>query len=224
MDTLAIAYAYEYYEKNQGIEPQLPDFSALKLVPNGAWLAYLGALFLGSPAMINPAIATSQIFTTPVKGAVVNTNTTCLNARRSPFGTVVTCINDGETLKGIVKEDNGWYELESGNWVAKKYVALPATKVAPAVPATTTTPKTVIAPTSATNSPNLFYVKGNMMKGERVRTLQTKLNYYQLLAKPLIVDGVFGPKTMVAVQAYQEQKKLKIDGIVGGVTRQALGM
>jgi peptidoglycan hydrolase-like protein with peptidoglycan-binding domain len=132
---------------------------------------------------------------------------------------VVTCIKDGETLKGIVKEDNGWYELESGNWVAKKYVALPAPKVI--VPSDRTTE---IPSASATNSPNLFYVKGNMMKGERVRTLQTKLNYYQLLAKPLIVDGVFGPKTMVAVQAYQEQKNLKIDGIVGGVTRQALGM
>lgn len=222
MDTLAIAYAYEYYEKNLGIEPQLPNFAVFKLVPNGAWLAYLGALFLGSSAITNPAIAASQIFTTPIRGAVVNTNTTCLNARRSPLGTVVACIKDGEPLKGIVKEDNGWYELESGNWVAKQYVALPATKVAVTTP--TTTPEAKIGPTSNTNSSNLFYVKGNPMKGEQVRILQTKLNYYQLLAKPLVVDGIFGPKTMLAVEAYQEQKNLKIDGIVGGATRQALGM
>lgn len=219
MDTLAIAYAYEYYEKNLGIEPQLPNFSAFKLVPNGAWLAYLGALFMGSSAMINPAIATSQIFITPIRGAVVNTNTVCLNARRSPLGTVVACVKDGETLKGIVKEDNGWYELESGNWVAKKYVALPATEVI--VPPHNTTP---IDSSSATNSSDLFYVKGNLMQGERVRRLQTKLNYYKLLGEPLEIDGLFGTKTMLAVQAYQEQKNLRIDGIVGGSTRQALGM
>lgn len=215
MDTLAIAYAYEYYEKNQGIEPQLPNFTAFKLVPNAAWLAYLGTLFLGSAAMISPAIAQSQIFTPPLRGAVVNTNTVCLNARRSPQGTVVACVEDGETLKGIVKEDNGWYELESGNWIAKKYVALPATEVL--VPPDRATSIT-------TNSPDLFYVKGNLMQGERVRRLQTKLNYYKLLGEFLEVDGLFGTKTMLAVEAYQEQKHLEIDGVVGGATRQALGM
>ncbi|MGB2924431.1 MAG: peptidoglycan-binding domain-containing protein [Limnothrix sp.] len=220
MDVLGFTYVYEYYEENQGIKSELltVDFDIWQFLPNSKWLSYLGALILGSSLVVNGAIADhTGTLAKPIKGAVVSTNSNCLNARLSPAGTVVTCLSDGTVLKDIVKEDNGWYELSSGNWVAKQYVTIPATAVA-----TTTQQKRIASARISTL--DLRYVKGNLMKGSEVRLLQTKLNYYKLLAKELDVDGVFGTKTMLAVKAYQEQKHLPIDGIVGDATGRALGM
>ncbi len=60
--------------------------------------------------------------------------------------------------------------------------------------------------------------------GPEVRTLQTELNK-QLFPRPnLVVDGVFGTLTRNAVVAFQRQAGLTPDGIVGPLTRAALGM
>ena len=48
-------------------------------------------------------------------------------------------------------------------------------------------------------------------KGQQVRALQKILG-------GLEVDGEFGPLTQSAVEAYQRQYKLEIDGIVGPKT------
>lgn len=58
-------------------------------------------------------------------------------------------------------------------------------------------------------------------KGNDVKKLQTDLN--KLGAKPkLKVDGVFGPKTLEAVKAFQKKAKLKPDGQVGKLTLGAI--
>lgn len=57
-------------------------------------------------------------------------------------------------------------------------------------------------------------------KGAAVRELQTLLN---ARGRSLNVDGDFGPATEAAVRAFQEQRGLTVDGIVGKQTWAALG-
>jgi len=60
--------------------------------------------------------------------------------------------------------------------------------------------------------------------GPEVRTLQTELNR-QLFPRPnLTVDGIFGSLTRNAVVAFQRNAGLVPDGVVGPLTRAALGM
>ena len=60
-------------------------------------------------------------------------------------------------------------------------------------------------------------------KGKPVERLQTDLN--RLGAKPkLKVDGIFGPLTKAAVQAFQKKAKMKADGAVGNLTEAAILM
>ncbi|MEQ1944726.1 N-acetylmuramidase domain-containing protein [Mesorhizobium sp. VNQ89] len=56
--------------------------------------------------------------------------------------------------------------------------------------------------------------------GEAVRDLQTSLS---ALGYPLTVDGKFGNRTRRAVMAFQKDRGLEIDGIVGPATRKVIG-
>jgi N-acetylmuramoyl-L-alanine amidase len=59
------------------------------------------------------------------------------------------------------------------------------------------------------------------MQGVSVRQIQERLN--SLGANPrLVADGVFGPRTEAAVVAFQRQRGLNTDGIVGPITWNAL--
>ncbi|PWT74004.1 MAG: hypothetical protein C5B60_07415 [Chloroflexi bacterium] len=58
-------------------------------------------------------------------------------------------------------------------------------------------------------------------RGEDVRELQQLLNRHGA-SPPLIVDGSFGPRTDVAVRAFQNRRSLVVDGIVGPRTWAAL--
>ena len=82
---------------------------------------------------------------------------------------------------------------------------------------TTSTTKTGSS-TSTTISSTPTLADGST--GTAVKTLQTVLN--QLGFSVGIVDGVFGPKTLSAVKAFQKSRKLTVDGIVGPQTWSAL--
>ena len=55
--------------------------------------------------------------------------------------------------------------------------------------------------------------------GKRVSDLQARLN---ALGAKLKVDGIFGPKTLAAVKAFQKSHGLRVDGLVGPKTTAAL--
>jgi len=57
--------------------------------------------------------------------------------------------------------------------------------------------------------------------GKRVSDLQERLNAGGF-KPPLKVDGIFGPKTLAAVKAFQRSHGLKVDGLVGPKTTAAL--
>lgn len=57
--------------------------------------------------------------------------------------------------------------------------------------------------------------------GEEVSKLQASLNKASF---ELDVDGIFGPDTQAAVQAFQKNNSLKVDGIVGPMTWSKLGI
>jgi lysozyme family protein len=59
-------------------------------------------------------------------------------------------------------------------------------------------------------------------QGSDVVTLQKLLNAKLQPSPQLTTDGAFGSKTAAAVNAYQKQNKLQVDGIVGSKTWQKL--
>jgi HK97 family phage prohead protease len=70
-------------------------------------------------------------------------------------------------------------------------------------------------------TPSNQHPVGQGETGKRVSDLQSRLN--ALGAKPpLKVDGIFGPKTLAAVKAFQRSHGLKVDGLVGPKTTAAL--
>ena len=62
---------------------------------------------------------------------------------------------------------------------------------------------------------------GQGEKGKRVSDLQARLNALGF-KPPLKLDGIFGPKTLAAVKAFQKSHGLKVDGLVGPKTTAAL--
>jgi peptidoglycan hydrolase-like protein with peptidoglycan-binding domain len=58
--------------------------------------------------------------------------------------------------------------------------------------------------------------------GADVEELQTKLNAALPGAEPLVVDGIFGPRTRAAVVAFQGGHALAADGVAGPITWGAL--
>lgn len=65
-------------------------------------------------------------------------------------------------------------------------------------------------------------VKTPLMKGDLVKDVQRRLKKLGFQSGP--IDGVYGPQTAAAVQAFQESKRLLIDGEVGSATAKMLGV
>jgi peptidoglycan hydrolase-like protein with peptidoglycan-binding domain len=72
---------------------------------------------------------------------------------------------------------------------------------------------------AARPTPTNQHPVGTGEHGKRVSDLQERLN---ALGAHLKADGVFGPKTLAAVKAFQKSHGLKVDGLVGPKTTAAL--
>lgn len=70
-------------------------------------------------------------------------------------------------------------------------------------------------------TPSNAHPVGEGETGKRVSDLQSRLNALGF-KPPLKVDGIFGPKTLAAVKAFQRAHGLKVDGLVGPETTAAL--
>lgn len=94
----------------------------------------------------------------------------------------------------------------------------------PVTAPTTTTDTDSAAEGSATEPTATVTASGILREGsrgadvQRVQELLTTVGY-----APGPVDGIFGPKTKVAVLAFQDDHGLRVDGLVGSNTRAALG-
>ena len=86
-------------------------------------------------------------------------------------------------------------------------------------------PKYDIEPTAAAVVTVSLPILKKGSKGEAVKTLQRILNALGLTdatEKALVVDGSFGTATLYALKAYQNAKRLEVDGICGAATWGAL--
>jgi peptidoglycan hydrolase-like protein with peptidoglycan-binding domain len=59
-------------------------------------------------------------------------------------------------------------------------------------------------------------------KGDKAHPVPSLQYHLRARGHIVVVDGDFGPQTDAAVRAYQHEKKLAVDGIVGAQTWQAL--
>ena len=86
-------------------------------------------------------------------------------------------------------------------------------------------PKYDIEPTAAAVVTVSLPILKKGSKVEAVKTLQRLLNalgFTDATEKALVVDGSFGTATLYALKAYQNAKKLEVDGICGAATWGAL--
>lgn len=74
----------------------------------------------------------------------------------------------------------------------------------------------------AQNNIKTYALSKQGSRGTEVKNIQKKLKEFDLYSGN--IDGIFGPQTKNAVMNFQRQKGLKVDGIVGAKTMQALGL
>lgn len=131
----------------------------------------------------------------------------CLNARVGPgiqYASAM-CVRDGAALKTVTQVQGDWLQLASGRWVYGPYTA----PIQAAPPAQGTGGRSVILMGS---------------RGDAVKAVQAKLVELKYGVGPGGLDGVYGPNTKQAVEAFQKANGLTVDGIVGPATKQRLGV
>jgi hypothetical protein len=125
-------------------------------------------------------------------------------------GHVVICAGDGRTVeahstkRGVVESKTEGRRWHTGVLVPGISVKIPDAPPPPRRPAL------------------VLRVKTPLMKGELVKDVQRRLKKLGFHSGP--TDGVYGPQTAAAVQAFQLHKRLLVDGEVGAGTAKALGV
>lgn len=79
-----------------------------------------------------------------------------------------------------------------------------------------------VTPIDVVRPPSIYHINAPNVDLSAVRDIQRALAVFGIDPGP--VDGIYGPKTTAAVAAFQQLKGLVVDGEVGPVTAQALGV
>jgi N-acetylmuramoyl-L-alanine amidase len=77
-----------------------------------------------------------------------------------------------------------------------------------------------VTPIDVVRPPLIYHINASNVDRSVVRDIQRALNSAGIDAGP--IDGIYSPKTMAAVGAFQQAKGLVVDGEVGPITAQAL--
>ncbi|MEH2346667.1 MAG: peptidoglycan-binding protein [Nostoc sp.] len=172
-------------------------FNWQKLLKSSAWLALAGVGVL--------LIAAAQIQMS--SAAYVKTNGSCLRIRTGPSTnySYVDCVSNGATLPAIERYENGFARLTTGRYVFARWVGDKLNN--PAINSPTGSPGGV--------GGSVILTPGS--RGQLVRDVQTALGN-------LRVDGIYGQETVNQVRSFQASKGLLVDGVVGPETRVALGI
>ncbi|MEH1895015.1 MAG: peptidoglycan-binding protein [Nostoc sp.] len=172
-------------------------FNWQKLLKSSAWLALAG---VGVLLIVAAQIQVSS-------AAYVKTNGSCLRIRTGPSTnySYVDCVSNGATLAAIERYENGFARLTTGRYVFARWVGDKPNN-----------------PTTSSPSGSPGGVGGSVIltpgyRGQLVRDVQTALGN-------LRVDGIYGQETVNQVRSFQASKGLLVDGVVGPETRVALGI
>jgi hypothetical protein len=168
-------------------------FNWQKLLKSSAWLALAGVGVL--------LIAAAQIQIS--SAAYVKTNGSCLRIRTGPSTnySYVDCISNGTTLPAIERYENGFARLSNGRYVYARWIG----------------DKPNNTPTTRPGGVGGSVILTPGSRGQLVRDVQTALGN-------LRVDGIYGQETVSQVRNFQASKGLLVDGVVGPQTRVALGI
>lgn len=200
MEALAYTQACESYEQSMGIEYDLPEFDLdLKALPSSAGLG-TAAIALAAAALTTASPASAARVNTPNGG--------CLHARTGPGSDYnsIKCVRDGAALLPVVARQGSWLKLSSGRWVYGPYTTDGGSSSGGSSGGSGTT---VLAPGA---------------RGSKVSSVQKKLFQLGYNIGPTGVDGTYGFVTTQAVKSFQSKNGLRIDGVAGPRTLQAMGL
>jgi peptidoglycan hydrolase-like protein with peptidoglycan-binding domain len=76
-------------------------------------------------------------------------------------------------------------------------------------------------PAPAPSKHRLLELTSPPMHGADVKDVQVELDKHE---RHIATDGIYGPATQAAVEAFQRREHLTVDGVVGPKTRSALGL
>ncbi|MEH2096761.1 hypothetical protein CDG77_11645 [Nostoc sp. 'Peltigera membranacea cyanobiont' 213] len=176
-------------------------FNWQKLLKSSAWLALAG---VGVLLIVAAQIQVSS-------AAYVKTNGSCLRIRTGPSTnySYVDCVSNGATLPAIERYENGFARLTTGRYVFARWVG--------DKPNNPTTSSPIGSPSGSLGGVGGSVTLTPGSRGQLVRDVQTALGN-------LRVDGIYGQETVNQVRSFQASKGLLVDGVVGPETRVALGI
>lgn len=174
---------------------------------DGTWVAgnLINPLYGGYTLPTTPSPSTTAA--TVDTPAYTQNNDYNLNVRAGPGvgNRILRVIADGQPIALTGNQQNGWYELADGSWVAGKYQGRQTLRFE-AISRLISNPQT---------SPGVLR-RG--VQDPAVRQLQTRLQTLGYLPQNAVITDYYGSLTEQAVINFQRTNGLTVDGVAGTTT------